>query len=360
MGNTHDLKRSWNCPECENKIRPPKKDDTPILKSNPPIIKSSVPALDDTFNELGHNQSTTSGLIGVLEEDLLGPTCEFENITFRTKPVTLEGIRIIVREEITKVLKQLLPNALRDHLTESIEKITLCLEQRLTSSAQSLAIPSSEETSLPGVDTEKTNHVPCQTERIPALGSDAVKAPIPSASNVINNNKKKKNNVTTTDSFTKEPQLNKNKNKLDTPSEVLTVNEKNTSDSDESAWQVYSTKKQRKSLRAIVQGSGQKHELLETVERTRKMHACFFKPETTPEMIEKYMKQFCDCNVKADKLKLKHNYYASFILSVPESKFEVFMASETWPEGTQVSEWFRRAGRAPRDHPSHAPGQRKS
>lgn len=122
------------------------------------------------------------------------------------------------------------------------------------------------------------------------------------------------------------------------------------------SWQTVTNRKSKLS-RQVVKGNSQTQQL-QTVERTKQLHACFFKPDTTPESIKKYMEGISAVKVNVLKLKLKHENYASFMLTVPESKFELFMTAGTWPVGTEVSEWFRRTARRvqrPRQHP--APGR---
>lgn len=118
-------------------------------------------------------------------------------------------------------------------------------------------------------------------------------------------------------------------------------------------WQVVNRLRTRK--RQIVRGSGSVDGDLQTVERVKKIHACFFKPDTTEEVLKRYMKKRNPHEeYGVEKMKLKHNYYASFIITVPKSKFEYFMRPDNWPPSTEVSEWFRRsAGRAVRPLKDH-------
>lgn len=115
-------------------------------------------------------------------------------------------------------------------------------------------------------------------------------------------------------------------------------------------WHVvkHKTKRPPPRRRAVITGVGSTDDELMTVERVRKLHACFFKPETTPESIITYMnKKSPGTNYHADKIKLAHNYYSSFAITVPCSQFNFFMTAENWPPGTEISEWFRRSdGRA--------------
>lgn len=111
---------------------------------------------------------------------------------------------------------------------------------------------------------------------------------------------------------------------------------------DDNVWHVVEHRSKRPSRRAVVTGKGSTDSELQTVERVRKIHACFFKPETTPESIITYMTKNNPGSVyNADKLVLTHNFYSSFSITVPCSQFNFFMSAENWPPGTEISEWFR-------------------
>ncbi|CAH2208421.1 jg790 [Pararge aegeria aegeria] len=115
-------------------------------------------------------------------------------------------------------------------------------------------------------------------------------------------------------------------------------------------WQKVSKPSRKNRQRAVIRGSGAFDCDLQTVERVKKIHACYFKPDTSEEALKSYMEKKNPCNgYEVKKLTLKHNYYASFMIIVPNSKIEYFMSAANWPARTEVSEWFRRgAGRAVR------------
>ncbi|KAJ2949526.1 hypothetical protein O0L34_g15447 [Tuta absoluta] len=116
------------------------------------------------------------------------------------------------------------------------------------------------------------------------------------------------------------------------------------------AWQTkIPRKKVNRQRRVAVTGTGPNDEYLETTERCKKLHACFFKTGTTPEAVQNYMEKRSPGNYKVDNLQLRHDYYSSFIISVPVSKFDYFMAGENWPPGVEISVWFHKStGRAVR------------
>lgn len=112
-------------------------------------------------------------------------------------------------------------------------------------------------------------------------------------------------------------------------------------------WQIYRSRKSKRFRQEVVMGRRQQDQL-RTVERTKKLHTCFFKPDTLPGAILSHMESIsAETGFEVLKLKLRHERYASFIVTVPESLLQLFMEPESWPEGTEVREWFPRgAGRA--------------
>ncbi|XP_048004214.1 uncharacterized protein LOC125240355 [Leguminivora glycinivorella] len=122
-------------------------------------------------------------------------------------------------------------------------------------------------------------------------------------------------------------------------------------------WNIASYSKGRmrqKPTRVSITGTGPLDINLKTSERVKKLHTCFFKEDTTAEAIKSYITKktgSTDCTVI--KLQLKHNHYASFAITAPQSLFDSLMSAEMWPSGTEVSEWFRGGtGRARRARPS--------
>lgn len=120
-----------------------------------------------------------------------------------------------------------------------------------------------------------------------------------------------------------------------------------------------SHKGQHQEMRGPIKGNGKTNDLIHSVERSKKIHACFFATDTTADTVKQYMETIAPGgNYTSEKLNLKHQYYASFMLMIPESKFELFMKSESWPSGIEVREWFRKGpGRASRTRRHPAPGQ---
>lgn len=124
---------------------------------------------------------------------------------------------------------------------------------------------------------------------------------------------------------------------------------------DESDWQIYQPRKSKRNInQTVIKGCGQQ-QVLQTVERSQKLHICFLKPNTTSTAIKDHMESISGTPglFEVEKLKLKHDRYASFVLSIPESYYQLYTKPESWPVGTEVRKWFRQgAGRVNRPYTS--------
>ncbi|XP_047990270.1 uncharacterized protein LOC125229467 isoform X2 [Leguminivora glycinivorella] len=124
---------------------------------------------------------------------------------------------------------------------------------------------------------------------------------------------------------------------------------------DTQTWnEVRSRKKNRKNIRrSVIKGTGSADSELQSMERVRRIHACFFKAQTTAEVLLRYMNKKNPCaNYKVEQLSLKHDYYASFSITLPNDKYDYFMNPSSWPAGVEVSEWFRSGARRGRPAPT--------
>lgn len=133
-----------------------------------------------------------------------------------------------------------------------------------------------------------------------------------------------------------------NNNKFDHESEIP----------NEAPWQTVEKRKDRRRSynRQVIHGNGTPDANLQAVERVKRIHVCFLKHETTTETLMTYMNRISpSSDYHIEKLTLRHEYYASFIVTVPSSKYDFFMSAENWPPQIEVSPWFHRSdGRAMR------------
>lgn len=82
-------------------------------------------------------------------------------------------------------------------------------------------------------------------------------------------------------------------------------------------------------------------------ERKRYLHVWRLDTETTIESLQKYVKNICgnEVPIKTDQIKHKNQRdYSSFIIALPESKYNVLCQPEHWPINIEFCEWvwFRR------------------
>lgn len=142
------------------------------------------------------------------------------------------------------------------------------------------------------------------------------------------------------------------------PSTIDNVDPQNSDPSNDAPWQMVHHRRKFK-RQGVVVGNAQQQPQLQAMERTRKIHACFLQPDTTVDAMRSHMEEISKkTGFYAAKLKLKHDYYASFVLTVPECTFDLLMTPDSWPAGIEVCEWFHRGAR--REHYSRplTPGQR--
>ncbi|KAJ2946772.1 hypothetical protein O0L34_g12836 [Tuta absoluta] len=113
-------------------------------------------------------------------------------------------------------------------------------------------------------------------------------------------------------------------------------------------------------LPKIIRGTCTVDTTLQAIQRRKQIHACFFKPETTSESLLTHLKKSCPLKyLSVTKLKLKHQHYASFVVTVQSEYFELLMNAELWPAETRISEWFRHSAAARQAAPRH-PSHRRS
>lgn len=128
------------------------------------------------------------------------------------------------------------------------------------------------------------------------------------------------------------------------PHETLIPGDLEVKTNDDSNWQVVPKRgRRRRNTRTnVICGTGVDDPYLQTVERAKKIHACFLRPEVTAESMLAYMeKKKQSGKYRVEKLELKHTHYASFAIFVPTSLFDFFMTPANWPPGTEITEWFR-------------------
>lgn len=121
---------------------------------------------------------------------------------------------------------------------------------------------------------------------------------------------------------------------------LLTGTKKNRDDKEEEGWQKVVTKR-RGQRRSIVVGNGNTDTELQTVERMRFIQAWSFKPDTTSEMVTRFLKKTkMSDEYYVEKREIKTNRHASFVIGMPESLFSDFQSPSVWPQGVKFTDWF--------------------
>lgn len=92
----------------------------------------------------------------------------------------------------------------------------------------------------------------------------------------------------------------------------------------------------------IIQGS----------ERKKHLHVWRLKKDTTTESLEEHVKNICGQGIAISVEKIKHKTerdYSSFIIGVPESKYDVLCQPENWAVNIEFCEgvWFRKTTNKP-------------
>lgn len=106
----------------------------------------------------------------------------------------------------------------------------------------------------------------------------------------------------------------------------------------------WTTVRRRKQPRPVIHGTGEVDTALTAIEKNRMIHLWSLRSDTTSENVKLYMlkKKPVETPYEVQKLTLKHDNYASFVVAVPESLFAFFMSAENWPPNTRLNEWFRK------------------
>jgi hypothetical protein len=107
-------------------------------------------------------------------------------------------------------------------------------------------------------------------------------------------------------------------------------------------------KKNRYPNKEVRRGDNIINSEIQGTERKKFLHVWRLKKETTQENIEKHVRNICGQEValKVDKIKHKtERDYASFIIGVPESQYEVLCQTDKWPLNIEFCEWvwFRKS-----------------
>lgn len=72
------------------------------------------------------------------------------------------------------------------------------------------------------------------------------------------------------------------------------------------------------------------------------MQAWSFQPDTTSEMVYKFLKKIAPCDhLSVEKRDIRTNTHACFVIGIPESLFNDFQSPSVWPPGVKFTNWFQ-------------------
>lgn len=122
---------------------------------------------------------------------------------------------------------------------------------------------------------------------------------------------------------------------------------------DHNEWRTVDRKKNKFVSKEIRKGGNTCILDIQATERKKHLHVWRLKKDTSAECLENYVKSICgsDISVKVEKIRHKtERDYSSFIIGVPESKFQKLCQPDIWPLNAEFSEWvwFRRSAEKPR------------
>lgn len=134
----------------------------------------------------------------------------------------------------------------------------------------------------------------------------------------------------------------------------LEINKDNTTKENEGEWETQTRKRNRyPNGGEVKKGSGKTELEIQGTEKNRYLHIWRLKIDTTQESVEKYVRKIYedDTPIKVEKIKHKtQRDYASFIIGIPESKYDKLCEPENWAVNIEYCEWiwFRRSASQPK------------
>lgn len=314
---TDDYKDSWMCPECSCLIPKGDNSDTPVRNSTMALNKTYVSAAFVNTKRGSRPQSQPSSPIPAQgqEGELLNE---------------LRGLRreILARlDDQDKQLKQFL--ALFSNTKNELLKVhnqMQMLEQKVLGASVSDPITADQQNEplvISDNNSEKTYS---------AIISDKKKG------------RRRSNTITATQSVscdtsaatkTADISLSQNIGKDAVAAQSYSVDSMNTSSGNE--WKKVVNRKKK-----FMKGENTTSEIRAT-ERKKHLHVWRLAVETTQSQVESHIMMECGSGINVQVQKIKHKVerdYASFIIGVPENKFDLINQPSLWPRGAEFSEWF--------------------
>lgn len=111
-------------------------------------------------------------------------------------------------------------------------------------------------------------------------------------------------------------------------------------------WKTVRRNTRKRTNNKITIGVGTEDAELQAVENIKYIQAWSFTPNTTSEMIQKFLNKIQPCDQYfVEKRILKTDRHAAFVIGIPESIFSMFNSPTVWPRRVRFSDWFLRQPR---------------
>lgn len=324
---SEDYKSNWRCPECLRDAPKGNNSDTPVRGAV--MNKTFTPSTSYVTKERGGGVMLDESRIG-MEERLLEELREFRwevKSRFEEQSKEYESLldKFIKTESELREMKQSMEVVLEkvnkvDKL-ESLLKSVLERNEFLENAMQTQKKKKETRTSEAKVGQSKEPAVQLFVDAVKknqtkVVGSQKCEATKPAATRIINEEKDSK-----------------------------VIIEEKTITGREEEWTVVKSKRNRYLTQEVKRGESTKA-IIEGTEKQKFLHVWRLRKDTTVEKLEQFVRDVVkEVPIKIEKIKHKtERDYSSFIIAVPESKYDQLCQSEVWPINVEFCEWvwFRR------------------
>lgn len=362
---TEEYKKKWVCPLCVSTIPKRGNSDTPVRGSITTMDKTFTDGASDCYvntkrgsrrnpNDSETKQDTMehepcevlrefqSEIIGRLDEQIKQYTLLQERfIKTETELQNLRKIMEVVQEKANKV----------DMLEEKIEE--LLKSNELLQAAR--APPTMENPKLmdsTGVSMEPKSQIIPSSKTFVDIINKNQKRVTGKSINIVQNKECAATKSTSSVSEDKASLSINEVSEMSTSLELVAEEEKKSLNREEN-WTVVNKKKNRYTNKNVKRGGSTTINEIQGTEKNKYLHVWRLQKETKEENLEIYVRNICGLKtpVKVERIKQKtERDYASFMIGVPESKYDMLCQPEKWPINVEFCEWiwFRRPYQKPK------------
>lgn len=334
---TLEYKKRWVCPECTCTIPKKGNSETPV-RGNTAVGETHTPSYVNT--ERGSRRNPKEVTVIDSGNQVLDELREFRleiktRLDEQTKEFILLKNKLVNTEtelrDLKSILKVVQEKANKVDILETRIKVLLEKNGQLETSLTARNITEKSETKerserpLSFANIVKESQPEVVGNFVPVKECVATKS-----ANIVTTGKKQETN--------RERSLNRPINVIEKENEDPVKEEK---------WTLVNRKKNRYPNSEVRKGGSVGSTEIQGTERKKYLHVWRLQKETTVENLEKHVKTLYREAVPIKIEKIKHKTerdYASFIIGVPESKYEVLCQPESWAVNIEFCEWvwFRR------------------